>query len=581
MSPRILLFVCVTGLLPGAISSRASEPRSGEKDTFWVIPHTHWEGAVFKTREEYLEMGLPNILKAMKLLKEQPEFRFVLDQVAYVKPFLDRYPDQEADFRKFLAEGRLQLVGGLDVMPDVNMPGGETFIRQMQYGKRYYREKLGIDVTTGWLLDTFGHHAQIPQLLALAGYKSFWHQRGVSRNDHPSEFLWEGIDGTRIPAFWLPHSYGLLFNSPREFPKFQEFMKQRFSILTPNSAGHDRVGLAGADVSEPEEHLVPSIKAFNAKADAPFTMRMGVPSEFEAIAAKRSDLPVFRGELNPIFQGTYSSRIELKEWIRTLERKLITAEKLAGLASWLGAPFHETAVWRAWEPVLFNETHDLSSGVMTDHVYEDTVRSYEFSNRLADELIDSSWGVLAAKIDTRGAGTPVVVFNSLGWTRSDITEVDLGFGGHAPRGIDLVDDAGKAVPYPDRTGVAVRRRHPQDGADRLRGSRCTLPGLSGLPRDPKRAADSPTADQIASTNGSGAVRDALLSSGIGSGHRGDQEPASQARGLGGVLRAGQRGGTAARSWRPLGAVPGPGRRQQDRDDDTPGGSQARSGSVQP
>ena len=64
----------------------------GKKPTFWVIPHTHWEGAVFKTREEYLEMGLPNIVKAMRLLREQPTFCFTLDQVAYVRPFLERYP---------------------------------------------------------------------------------------------------------------------------------------------------------------------------------------------------------------------------------------------------------------------------------------------------------------------------------------------------------------------------------------------------------------------------------------------------------------------------------------------------------
>ncbi len=216
MTPHRLLFASVAGLLLGPSHSPAAEtPPSENKSTFWVIPHTHWEGAVFKTREEYLEVGLPNILKAMKLLKEQPDYRFVLDQVAYVKPFLERYPDQERDFRRFLAEGRLQLVGGLDVMPDVNMPGGETFVRQMQYGKRYYREQLGVDVTTGWLLDTFGHHAQIPQLLALAGFKSFWCQRGVNRPDHPSEFLWEGIDGTRIPAFWLPYSYGLIYGTPR------------------------------------------------------------------------------------------------------------------------------------------------------------------------------------------------------------------------------------------------------------------------------------------------------------------------------------------------------------------------------
>ena len=85
------------------------------------------------------------------------------------------------------------------------MPGGETFVRQMQYGKGYYRDKLGVDVTTGWLLDTFGHHAQMPQLLASGGFKSFWFYRGVPRQDHPSEFFWEGIDGTKIAAYWLPH----------------------------------------------------------------------------------------------------------------------------------------------------------------------------------------------------------------------------------------------------------------------------------------------------------------------------------------------------------------------------------------
>ena len=73
----------------------AQEPAIPKKETFWVIPHTHWEGAVFKTREEYLEMGLPNILKAMRLLREQPSFRFTLDQVAYVRPFLERYPSRK------------------------------------------------------------------------------------------------------------------------------------------------------------------------------------------------------------------------------------------------------------------------------------------------------------------------------------------------------------------------------------------------------------------------------------------------------------------------------------------------------
>lgn len=425
----------------------ADAPGEERKPTFWVVPHTHWEGAVFKTREEYLKMGLPNILKAMKLLREQPDFRFALDQVAYVKPFLERYPDQERDFRRFIAEGRLQLVGAMDVMPDVNMPGGETFIRQLQYGKRYYRERLGVDVTTGWLLDTFGHHAQIPQLLRLAGFKSFWHQRGVNRPDHPSEYLWEGIDGTRIPAFWSPWSYAILYGSPGTLPEFEEFVTKRYEMLNPNSSGTDRVGLAGADVSAPEEHLVPMIQAFNKKGNAPFVLRMGTPADFEAVVARRNDLPVFRGELNPIFQGTYSSRIELKEWMRVMERKLLRAEALGALAYWQGAPAGLTAIWRAWEPVLFNETHDLASGVMTDHVYEDTVRGYEFASRLADERIDRGWDAFAARIDTSMEEIPVVVFNTQGFNRTDLARVELGFAQPGLRGIGVSDDRGNDVPY--------------------------------------------------------------------------------------------------------------------------------------
>src|SRR5438132_4533212 len=115
-------------VLAAAVGTLAEEPAN--RPTLYYIPHTHWEGAVFKTREEYLQMGLPNILKAIKLLKENPEYKFALDQVAYFRPFLERYPEEAASFRKFVAEGRLEIVGGMDVMRDDVKPGGELFVRQ-------------------------------------------------------------------------------------------------------------------------------------------------------------------------------------------------------------------------------------------------------------------------------------------------------------------------------------------------------------------------------------------------------------------------------------------------------------------
>ena len=323
---------------------------SNPLDTFYFIPHTHWEGAVFQTRAEYLELGLPNILRALRLLAAHPGYRFTLDQVCYVKPFLERYPKEADAFRRFVDEGRLAIVGGTDVMLDVNMPGGESFVRQVLYGKGYFRDALGVEVTAGWALDTFGHHAQMPQLLKLAGFTSYWFARGVAKWELPSEFQWEGLDGTRILACWLPHSYALTYGSPDTLPAFTDFFTQRYGMLAPHAAGPARVGLAGADVCRPEAHVPALVDAFNAQPDRPFELRLAVPADYIAAVMQRPTAPtIVDGELNPIFQGIYSSRIELKQRTRALETLLTTAESLGALLGGLGIPTDQSTVWRARE----------------------------------------------------------------------------------------------------------------------------------------------------------------------------------------------------------------------------------------
>ena len=411
-----------------------------------VIPHTHWEGAVFKTREEYLEIGLPNILKALYLLKKYPNYRFVLDQMCYVRPFLERYPSEIPAFRNFLAQGRLQIAGGTDTMHDNNTPSDESIVRQYLLGKSYFREKLGYEVTTGWALDTFGHNAQMPQILKLAGMKSYWFQRGVSAVDTPSEFLWQGIDGTQVPAFWLPIGYGALFDVPANEPAFRALLKDRFDSLTPFSRGHERVLMAGADVYEPEEQLPRMVDKFNRSGQQPFTVRFAVPSDFEALAAQRSERPVIQGELNPVFQGVYSSRIEVKQAIRNMERLLTTAEKLSVIAGVLGTPWNCELIDQAWEPLLFNETHDLTSGVMVDKVYEDSMQRYAEARRLGEDLIDRSLESITGRIDTSGKGVPITVFNTLGWARTDIAEVDVAFSDPGVQKLALFDANENAIP---------------------------------------------------------------------------------------------------------------------------------------
>jgi alpha-mannosidase len=428
----------VIGFLSSVPSTKA-EPQ----DTVYVVPHTHWEGAVFKTREEYLEIGLPHILKALYLLKKYPEYRFVLDQMCYVRPFIERYPAEVASFRRFLSEGRLQIAGGTDTMHDNNIPSGESIVRQYLLGKSYFRDALDYDVTTGWGLDTFGHNAQMPQILKLAGMKSYWFQRGVPSIDTPSEFMWQGIDGTRIPAFWLPIGYGALNNIPSTDTGFARLIDDRFHALDKFANGHERVLMAGADVWEPEEALPAMVRKFSG---APFSLRIAVPADFEATVAKRPGIPVISGELNPVFQGIYSTRIEVKQAMRNMERLLTTAEKLNVIAAAVGASSARDSIDAAWEPVLFNQAHDLSSGVMVDKVYDDSMQRYEQARRTAEDIVRSNLSFISDRVETTGEGVPVAVFNTLAWPRTDIAEVDVSFSQPAVRSFALLDPDGNAVP---------------------------------------------------------------------------------------------------------------------------------------
>jgi alpha-mannosidase len=435
---------------PEAASGSGEKVTPAGQPTLWVIPHTHWEGAVFKTREEYLVDGLPHILEALNLLRIFPDYRYVLDQAAYVKPFLERFPEEAPEFRKFVAEGRLQIVGGNDVMVDVNMPSGESWIRQVLYAKSYYRRELGVDVTTGWALDTFGHHDQMPQLLKLAGYKSYWFFRGVHDSHVPPEFLWQGIDGTKIPAFWLVNTYATFSPTPTILSDFEGYARGIWKSAGGEYAHFsDRVATAGADMSAPDRNLPVLVGKSREHGNAPLTIRFGVPTDFEQAVAKRADRPVVRGELNPVFQGAYSSRIEIKQWMREDERTLTTSEKLEAVAGLFGKPPGDGDRWRAWEPVLFNQAHDLSASTMVDHVYLDTIRGYQLAKDLGDQLGQESLDAIAARIDTRANqsdAVPILVLNTLGWSRTDIAQAEVGFSEPGITGITLEGPTGSQEP---------------------------------------------------------------------------------------------------------------------------------------
>src|SRR3954451_18405118 len=163
-----------------------------EKSSVFIVPHTHYDAEVFLTRDVTLQLGSDNILSLLHVLDQQPDYRYVLDQRAYLEGFATLYPEQFERLKEHVESGRLEIIGGVHIMPDVNIPSGESFVRQIRYGRAFLDRALASPTSTGWMLDTFGHHPQIPQIMRLAGFDTYVFGRGMWRHDL-ARFSWVGL----------------------------------------------------------------------------------------------------------------------------------------------------------------------------------------------------------------------------------------------------------------------------------------------------------------------------------------------------------------------------------------------------
>lgn len=103
----------------------------------FVVPHTHYDAEVFITREVTLRWGSDNILDLLYVLDRDPEYRFTLDQRCYIEGFEALHPEQMEKLKAHVASGRIEMAGGMHVMPDANIPSGELLVRQITYGRAY------------------------------------------------------------------------------------------------------------------------------------------------------------------------------------------------------------------------------------------------------------------------------------------------------------------------------------------------------------------------------------------------------------------------------------------------------------
>ncbi len=411
------------------------------KQIVHYVPHTHFDAEVFLTREVTLEIGYSHMLGALAAMKADARFKFAIDQTCYIEPFLNAYPEERAAFEALIAEGRLEVTCGMHAMPDVNIPSGESFIRQVLSGKEYIRRELGVDTDCGWLLDSFGQHPQIPQLMRGCGFEHNIFQR-IGTIDGPTEYWWQGLDGTKLFCHWMRGSYCALYSIPNNLHEFESLVRDRLHALRAHTVHGHILALSGADLTAVQPHATEIFDQFNAAHDD-LEIRVSTPKEYFDTVRGLAEYPIFQGDLNPVFQGCYSARIKIKQWNRKMETLLHDVEWLGSISGRETLPDELKLIW---EDVLFNQFHDIICGSQVDVVYERVLDRYSRAHAGAARLKADILADITARIDTTGDGVPLVVFNSLSWSRTDYVECDLGFSDMDVYEIEVGASNGTLVP---------------------------------------------------------------------------------------------------------------------------------------
>jgi len=349
--------------------------QSGDEHiTSVAIGHAHIDTAwLWPVRETIRKCGR-TFANQLQLIKKYPEYTFGASQPQHYQFVKERYPALYKKIKTAVAEGRWELQGGMWVEPDTNIPTGESLVRQLLYGKKFFKDEFGINVRNLWLPDVFGYSAVLPQLLQSAGIDSFLTQK-ISWNQFTRfpyhTFHWVGLDGSKILSHFPPED---TYNSQMDVARlrYAETNFEERGIL-PEFITLFGVGDGGGGPRE--EQIEDAIRMKN-MAGCPKVRLDSAQSLFDKLHKHADKLPTWIGELYMEgHRGTLTTQAKNKKMNRLCEQTLRFTEMLC---SCLPLPLYpSTTLEQIWKTVLKNQFHDIIPGSSVTEVYKVSLQEYE------------------------------------------------------------------------------------------------------------------------------------------------------------------------------------------------------------
>lgn len=371
---------------------------------------------------------------ALDRLDEFPEFIFTCAGAAYYQWIEDCDPAMFEEIRQRVAEGRWVIVGGWWVQPDCNIPSGESFARHALISQRYFLSRFGKMAQVGYNVDSFGHHAMLPQIIARSGMSAYVMMRpGQHEMKLPASlFRWQSPDGTEIAAFRIPINYASWWGEP---DPLLEKTKAVLALADQEDTDFMNFYGVGNHGGGPTIQNILTIKAMQAQF-TPDEILFSSPDAFFAdIRGILPKLPVVSSELQHHGSGCYAAHSETKASNRRAEHRAIQAEIFSALAYGLARqPYPQKKLARSWQKILFNQFHDIMGGCSIKEVYRDVAEFYGQSLTESAEAMNAALQAIAWSVDThrdgitalsrdqdwllwemQDHGVPVILFNSLAW----------------------------------------------------------------------------------------------------------------------------------------------------------------------
>jgi alpha-mannosidase len=508
--------------------------------------NSHIDAAWLWPRSETIDVVKRTFTSALQLMNEYPDYTFTQSAAQYSAWMADKYPELNDQIKQRIKQGRWEIVGGMWVEPDLNIPDGESLVRQLLVGQRYFQKEYGVAARIGWNPDSFGYNWQLPQIYKRSGLDYFVTQKmhWNDTNQLPFRlFWWQSPDGSKVLTYFPTDYVHLNVNPTRISADFAESAQRNpgttemldlFGVGDHGggptrdmldqadhwiAAGHSGSAGGSSSLNSGSTEIGASAPGSSPTATAPPTSSLvkgtasAVPSTPQggngALAPEGEAVPTMRygtaqsyfsdveTRLNPdsptwnyaslakgytpppttpgkiglptwddelyfeYHRGVYTSQAKHKLANRESEAATLDAEKLASFAWLYGQPYPANDLTENWKKITFNQFHDLAAGSGIAVIYRDAQDDYKQVFESDDLIREAAMKTIGERIDTSKGEIPILLSNSLPWSRYGTAEVTVQLpNGEAPQ--DIHEASGDPVrfevlnPGPSRSGYRVR-----------------------------------------------------------------------------------------------------------------------------